>query len=292
MNKNDLTKENITSAPLPNQGQQLFMGGGPGDPDYYVLQQNQGYNSGSYGVAAYKVGENNQNQPVQQGKNAFVFDNLDEVEKRIRLGFVRKVFACFLIQLVVTFGLVCLTFIDEVKEWIYQHVLVTYIVCAAAFILLMFLMCCRKISRKFPLNYILTIIWTLMEAYLICALASFYNYKIVLTAMGLTVGMIIGLTAYACFSRVSYSSICRLLFGFLGIGIFLLIFGFWFGKWLYTIYCAFGVAVFSVYLVYDTRLIIGQFGIRYSIDDYIVAALNLYIDAVNIFMNILSLIGR
>ena len=37
-------------------------------------------------------------------------------------------------------------------------------------------------------------------------------------------------------------------------------------------------AVYSLYIIYDTQLIMGNVGIEYSIDDYCFAALNLYID--------------
>jgi FtsH-binding integral membrane protein len=39
-------------------------------------------------------------------------------------------------------------------------------------------------------------------------------------------------------------------------------------------------------------LIIGKFGRQYGIDDYIFAALAIYIDIINIFSFILSLLGK
>jgi FtsH-binding integral membrane protein len=70
--------------------------------------------------------------------------------------------------------------------------------------------------------------------------------------------------------------------------IFIMIFGFF----LYTLYCVFGIILFSLYLVFDTQLILGRFGKEYSIDDYILAALNIYIDIVQLFLFILSLLRR
>ena len=54
---------------------------------------------------------------------------------------------------------------------------------------------------------------------------------------------------------------------------------------------ALGVLVYSLYLIYDTQLIIGNVGVQYSIDDYCFAALNLYIDIIYLFIRILQLIG-
>merc|ERR1712008_628597 len=56
-----------------------------------------------------------------------------------------------------------------------------------------------------------------------------------------------------------------------------------------------GVAaiLFSFYIVYDTQLIMGgkhskgQFGV----DDYVFAALNLYLDVINLFIELLQIFG-
>ena len=61
---------------------------------------------------------------------------------------------------------------------------------------------------------------------------------------------------------------------------------------LHNLYCALGAVLFGIYLVIDTQLIVG--GGRYSIsmDDYVAGALILYIDIIQIFLYILSLLGN
>ncbi|XP_047534996.1 uncharacterized protein LOC125069520 [Vanessa atalanta] len=58
------------------------------------------------------------------------------------------------------------------------------------------------------------------------------------------------------------------------------------------LYAAAGALIFSLYLVYDTQLMMGGKH-KYSIspEEYIFAALNLYLDIVNIFLFILTIIG-
>ena len=60
------------------------------------------------------------------------------------------------------------------------------------------------------------------------------------------------------------------------------------------IYSGFGALLFSVYIIYDTQLIIGGENKKYQIapDDYVLAALTLYLDIVNLFLYILSLLDR
>ena len=38
----------------------------------------------------------------------------------------------------------------------------------------------------------------------------------------------------------------------------------------------FGVIVFSIYLIYDTQLIVGKKAHKYSIDDYVQASFQIY----------------
>jgi len=57
-------------------------------------------------------------------------------------------------------------------------------------------------------------------------------------------------------------------------------------------YAAAGALIFMVYIVYDTQLMMGGKH-KYAIDpeEYVFAALNLYLDIVNLFMYILSIVG-
>ena len=57
-------------------------------------------------------------------------------------------------------------------------------------------------------------------------------------------------------------------------------------------YGAAGALVFMIYIVYDTQLMIGGKH-KYSLDpeEYVFAALNLYLDIINLFLYLLSIIG-
>lgn len=64
------------------------------------------------------------------------------------------------------------------------------------------------------------------------------------------------------------------------------------GKTIQLIYASVGALLFCFYLVYDTQMMMGGKH-KYSIspEEYIFAALNLYIDIVQIFLNILTILG-
>lgn len=57
------------------------------------------------------------------------------------------------------------------------------------------------------------------------------------------------------------------------------------------VYSSIGALLFSFYIIYDTQLMMGGKH-KYSIhpDEYIFAALSLYIDIINLFLFILSII--
>jgi len=52
-------------------------------------------------------------------------------------------------------------------------------------------------------------------------------------------------------------------------------------------YCGCGALLFSFYIVYDTQKMLGSYGghkVQFSVDDYCFAALNLYLDVINLFL--------
>lgn len=58
------------------------------------------------------------------------------------------------------------------------------------------------------------------------------------------------------------------------------------------VYASLGALLFSFYLVFDTQLMIGgNHKLAISPEEYIFAALNLYLDVVNLFLYILALVG-
>jgi len=58
-----------------------------------------------------------------------------------------------------------------------------------------------------------------------------------------------------------------------------------------VLYCYVGVMLFSIYLMYDIQLIIGGKSplYRFSLESYVLGALALYVDIINIFAMLLTL---
>lgn len=57
------------------------------------------------------------------------------------------------------------------------------------------------------------------------------------------------------------------------------------------LYSAGIVLLYGVFLIYDTQLVAARFGTHYSMDDYFIASLSLFLDIMQLFLNILNLLG-
>lgn len=104
--------------------------------------------------------------------------------------------------------------------------------------------------------------------------------------------MVVSLTLYAIFTKNDFTTAYGILVAFIASTI--MFFLFFFIQWTstsQTLYCSLGIFVFGIYLVIDTQLIVGGRKMALSIDDYVIAALLLYIDIIQLFLYILSLLG-
>jgi hypothetical protein len=109
----------------------------------------------------------------------------------------------------------------------------------------------------------------------------------------MTLFITLALTTYAYYTKTDLTY-CG---GFLCIfGMTLMLFGMfmWWGQCstMNIIYSCLGVIFYGFFLIYDTQLLMGG-SRRYKldIDDYVVAAMMIYIDIIGIFLELLSLLG-
>jgi len=148
--------------------------------------------------------------------------------------------------------------------------------------------------KKFPYNYIYLSFFTIMMTYSLGIIGVIYDTQTLLLSGLTTTGMFSGLTIYAYQTKVNYTIYGNifviLLFGLLFSGLFIQFFQIQLMK---TIYSIGGATLFSFYIIYDTQLISGGSNrkIVYSIDDYVIASVNLYLDIINLFLFMLDIIG-
>jgi FtsH-binding integral membrane protein len=214
----------------------------------------------------------------------------------VRMGFIRKVYGLLSLQLLITFGIVCIfSFVKPVKTAIQTHpgALVAAIVLSFAFLIA--LTCCPGVAQTYPTNYLCLFGFTLAEGYMVGAIASYYDSQTVLLAVGITVILTLALTLFALQSRVDFTAKSGSMLVLL---VCLLLFGLWTAffpsRVAQTAYAALGAVVFGLFIIYDTQLIVGgkHRKFQYSVDSYVFAALSLYLDIVQLFLFILSLLNK
>jgi len=100
-------------------------------------------------------------------------------------------------------------------------------------------------------------------------------------AGALTAAVTVSLTIYAYKTKTDFTLMGGLLFICLAVLIVAGILSIFIRNKVFRIvYSCLGVIIFGIYLIYDTQLVIGKNARGYSIDDYIPAALNLYLDII------------
>jgi len=151
----------------------------------------------------------------------------------------------------------------------------------------------QRFSRTFPTNIALTLLATFIAGVWIAPLLFIMNQSqpgIVTQAALLTFATFGGLSLFAVFSRRDFSAWGS--FFFVGFLVLLLtsVLNLFFRNEVASLWLAGGtIFVFGGLLVFDTWRIVrsGQYGA----DDYVPAAVSIYVDLLNIFLAILRLLG-
>eukprot|EP01138_Halocafeteria_seosinensis_P004267 gb/GECG01004363.1/.p1 GENE.gb/GECG01004363.1/~~gb/GECG01004363.1/.p1 ORF type:complete len:282 (+),score=28.03 gb/GECG01004363.1/:1-846(+) len=218
---------------------------------------------------------------------------LEEADKMVRMGFIRKVYGILTLQLTVTFGLTAIfTFNDAVKDYVQGNVAMFYSAWILSIGFLIALACCPTVARTYPQNYICLAAFTLLESYLVGVISSFYDTDTVFIALGLTIGVFLALTAFAWQTKIDFTNASGIMMSLLVVLIITGILAIFIPS-LRLVYAGLGAIVFSAFIVYDTQLIVGgkHRKMKFGVDDYVIAALSLYIDVVQLFLFLLRILG-
>ena len=143
--------------------------------------------------------------------------------------------------------------------------------------------------KSYPTNLLFLSGFTLMEAYTISVVVSFYESTIVLEALIFTLGIFVALTLFACQTKYDFTSWMPYLFGAVWV---LILFGFMsvFFPYSSTVELVYGVVaalIFSGYILVDTQLVMRH----YHVEEEIAAAISLYLDILNLFLAILRILN-
>jgi len=215
-------------------------------------------------------------------------------DKSVRQGFIKKVYAILFVQLLVSIAIVCLFVLYKpVNYYVKRNSAMFISAWVMTIVLMIAISCCESVRRSFPLNFILLGAFTLCEGYLVGVVSAHYQVDEVLLAMGIVAVVTLGITIFAFQTKYDFTMMGGCLFVLV---IVLFCFGiltiFFYSKILRLVYACLGALVFGLYLVFDTQIMLGgNRKLAISPEEYIFAALNLYVDIIMLFLYLLQIIG-
>ncbi|NXH98086.1 LFG3 protein, partial [Pachycephala philippinensis] len=228
------------------------------------------------------------------------FQSVDWDDRKVRHTFIRKVYAIISLQLLVTVGIISVfTFVHPVRSFVQRNVAVYYASYAVFLVTYLVLACCQGPRRRFPWNIILLSIFVSgLGLFVVPSVCSMYQTKAVLIAMLITAIVAIIVTIF-CFQTKARRGTHPAL---LSVG------QVWLGSphpgspcpcplpvqvpWLHMLYAAIGAIAFTLFLAYDTQLVLGNRKNTLSPEEYVYGALTIYTDIIYIFTFILQIVGR
>lgn len=219
-------------------------------------------------------------------------------DKTIRRTFIRKVYAILMVQLFVTVGVVGLfTFCEPVRFFIQTHpglYSASYLMFLATYIALS---CCGDLRRQFPWNIILLVLFTLSMAFMMGFLSSFYNTKSVVLCLGITALVCLSVTIFSFQSKIDVTSCQGVLFSLCMVMLICaiaicVVVPFGYVPWLHATYAVIGAILFTLFLAFDTQMLLGNKRYAISPEEYIFATLSLYLDIIYLFSFLLQITGE
>jgi len=229
------------------------------------------------------------------------FDDLKNAEAHRRRGFVRNLFAVLAVQLLATtataalFQLRCLYWLKDHSWALVLSLTVTLAtLCAMK-------CCCSNVIRKFPTNFFLLCVLTLCEGVLVGLFSVLSTWKGLPLVVGTTAIIFIGMTVLALTTTGDFAAMgvyffsALMTFGAFGsmLGI-LNVAGVDMNNWWLMAADGSAVAIYVVYVIFDTQLILGARGghkMQFGVDDHMFAAISLHLDMMNPVLRGLAFLG-
>ena len=282
----------VTNLAMKNQQQQSYIPVAEAVPDQ--PQYNNMENGG------WKQQKNQTYNPLLESQEYQQSAYLAEAEKSVRLGFVRKVYGILVVQLMVTVGISSLFIVNEdCRRLARTQPNIIWAAYGVMFVTLIVLSCCGEVRRKHPHGMIGLTIFTLSTSFFVGIISSIYAQVIgewiVIEALLMTALIVVGLTIFAFQTKYDFTRFNGFIVALIMWGMMLLMFNFVFimdTRFAYTLYASCGAALMCFFIVHDTQLMIGgKHKYQLQVDEHVFAALNLYLDIVNLFLYILTILN-
>lgn len=228
-------------------------------------------------------------------------------ETAVRHAFIQKVYGILGAQLAIT-TLISGAILYAGQHWVKSNPALSLtmmtVSLAVSIGMMCVFMCCPDTMRETPTNYILLGLFTIAESILVGFVSIQYTQASVIMVLAITTIVVLSLTLFACQTSYDFTGFAPYLFCFamvlLGFGLVLSIASLCGAtaspafKAMRLLYAVGGALLFSVYLIFDTQMIVGgkHAKFKFSLDDYCMAAIALYLDIIQLFLYLLEIFGE
>ena len=212
-------------------------------------------------------------------------------DQHVRLRFIRRVYGILALQMLFTIAMCALIalYVPARNFCLGPTGLALY--CVSMISILAIILALYFHKHSFPYNVCLLGIFTLFMSYMVGTIAAYFETQgageMLVESLFITATVFLGLTLFTLQSKINFS----FLGAGLGMGLWIVILwsflGMIFGIQTGSVYALLGSLLFSAYIIFDTYMIAE----RLHPSECFVAAIELYLDLVNLFMYILRLLA-
>ncbi|XP_060848134.1 protein lifeguard 1-like [Rhopalosiphum padi] len=214
-------------------------------------------------------------------------------DRVIRKNFLCKIYGIVLCQLLIAIAFMTVaTFHDPTRLFLKSYPSLRIITSIITLSILITLAFCEKLRRKSPINYIFLFVITIALSFLLAVTVSRYYPKQVLSALSLATIICFALTIFALQTKIDFTVMgSTLMVAIIILMVASIVVILYPAKLMTLIISCAGSIIYSFFLIYDTQMMVGS-NHRYSITpkEYILAVLAIYIDVINIFSDIFTII--
>lgn len=216
--------------------------------------------------------------------------------KQIRHNFIKKVYSLLTVQLLITVAIVALFAVHpDVHNWAVTNRWFHTAAFVVSFVMLIAITCMGNLRRKHPHNLFVLFAFTIAEALMLAAVTVMFKTNTIMIAGAITTAICLALTLFALQTRWDFTAKSGIMLVILMVATLALLIGLLLppNRMFILVMSCIMALIMGIFLVIDTQMIVGgTHKIQMSPEEYVFAAINLYLDIINMFLYILMILGR
>lgn len=215
----------------------------------------------------------------------------ERIQFNQKATFVSKVYKTLLIQLMTMTTIVGLTMLPQTELFMQNLIFYSFVPCSMMMVLTELLIVCFGESLSDDWMTILLGIFNVTSSIIVSGVTIFVSKEIVVLSLFTTFMILTILNTYASVTHYDYSEYYNMMVSVLFALLFNSLMGLYFGIHINSLLSAFtGALLFCTFIIYDTQNITNSDNINRK-NGHIIAAMSLYLDVLNLFLNILKLLS-